>query len=96
MGPADGEPGFAANVAYLAAQRDLVGSGYPLMVDCYMALTVPYAIRLAEACKGLDIHWWEEVLHPDDVEGYRLLRQAHPTLRWTTGEHEYTATASGG
>jgi len=32
-----------------------------------------YAIRLAEACKPLDIYWWEEVLSPDDVEGYRLL-----------------------
>jgi L-rhamnonate dehydratase len=60
------------------------------MVDCYMSLTVPYAIRLAEAAKPLGIYWWEEVLHPDDSEGYRLLKQAHPTLKWTTGEHEYT------
>ena len=51
---------------------------------------VPYAIRLAEACAELDIYWWEEVLHPDDVEGYALLKQAHPKLKWTTGEHEYT------
>jgi L-rhamnonate dehydratase len=86
----DGEDGLRKNVEYLAAQRDLVGPGYPLMVDCYMALTVPYAIRLAEACKPLDIYWWEEVLPPDDVEGFRLLKQAHPTLKWTTGEHEYT------
>ena len=60
------------------------------MVDCYMSLSVPYAIRLAEACKPLNIYWWEEVLPPDDIEGYRLIRQAHPTLKWTTGEHEYT------
>ncbi|MCJ8323413.1 MAG: L-rhamnonate dehydratase [Rhizobiales bacterium] len=88
--PAEGEQGLRANVAYLTKMRDLVGSGYPLMVDCYMSLTVPYAIRLAEACKHLDIYWWEEVLHPDDIEGFRLLKQAHPTLMWTTGEHEYT------
>lgn len=86
----DGEEGLKANVAYLSAQRELVGPDYPLMVDCYMSLTVPYAIRLAEACKPLDIYWWEEVLHPDDVEGFRLLKQAHPTLKWTTGEHEYS------
>ena len=89
-GPHDGEAGLKRNVDFLAAQRDAIGPGYPLMVDCYMALDVPYAIRLAEACKPLDIHWWEEVLHPDDVEGYRAIRQAHPTLKWTTGEHEYT------
>lgn len=86
----DGEAGLAANVAYLAEQRDKVGPGFPLMVDCYMALTVPYAIRLAQACTQLDIYWWEEVLHPDDIEGFRLLKQAHPKLKWTTGEHEYT------
>ena len=89
-GPHDGEAGLKRNLAFLAAQRASVGPGYPLMVDCYMALDVPYAIRLAEACKPLDIHWWEEVLQPDDVEGYRQIRQAHPTLKWTTGEHEYT------
>jgi L-rhamnonate dehydratase len=86
----DGEAGLEKNVAYLSAQRDLVGPGFPLMVDCYMSLSVPYATRLAEACRDLDIHWWEEVLPPDDIEGYRLLRQAHPTLKWTTGEHEYS------
>ena len=60
------------------------------MVDCYMSLTAQYAIRLAEACRDLDIYWWEEVLSPDDVEGYREIKRAHPTLKWTTGEHEYT------
>ncbi len=89
-GPFDGEDGLRRNVDHLSAQRDAVGPGYPLMVDCYMALDVPYAIRLATACRDLDIYWWEEVLPPDDVEGYRSLRQAHPALKWTTGEHEYT------
>lgn len=89
-GPFDREEGLARNVEYLHEMRALVGPDFPLMVDCYMSLTVPYAIRLAEACKPLGIHWWEEVLAPDDVEGFRLLKQAHPTLTWTTGEHEYT------
>ena len=89
-GPGDGEDGLRANVAYLTEMRDLVGPDFPLMVDCYMSLTVPYAIRLAEKCRPLDIYWWEEVLTPDDVEGFRHLKQAHPTLKWTTGEHEYT------
>ena len=86
----DGPAGIDANLAYLRAQRDIVGPDFPLMVDCYMSLTPAYAIELAEAAKPLNIHWWEEVLHPDDVEGFRQIKQAHPTLRWTTGEHEYT------
>jgi len=89
-GPHDGEAGLQRNVAFLAKQRAAIGPNFPLMVDCYMALDVPYAIRLAEACKPLNIYWWEEVLSPDDVEGYALIRQAHPGLKWTTGEHEYT------
>lgn len=89
-GPFDGEAGLRRNVEFLAAQRAAVGPDFPLMVDCYMALDVPYAIRLAELCKPLDIYWWEEVLSPEDVEGYRTIRAAHPTLKWTTGEHEYT------
>jgi len=86
----DGEAGLAANVAFLRRHREAVGPGFPLMVDCYMSLTAQYAIRLAEACRDLDINWWEEVLSPDDVEGYREIKRAHPTLRWSTGEHEYT------
>ncbi len=89
-GPYDGEAGLRRNLSFLAAQRAAVGPEFPLMVDCYMALDVSYAIRLAEACKPLAIYWWEEVLSPDDVEGYRQIKQAHPTLKWTTGEHEYT------
>jgi L-rhamnonate dehydratase len=86
----DGEEGLRANVAFLAAHRASVGPDFPLMVDCYMSLTVDYAIRLAEACKHLNIHWWEEVLSPEDIEGFRAIKHAHPTIKWTTGEHEYT------
>lgn len=89
-GAADGEAGLRRNVEFLAAHRASVGVEFPLMVDCYMSLTAPYAVRLAEKCKPLDIYWWEEALHPDDVEGLAQLRQALPTLKWTTGEHEYT------
>ncbi|SMX23983.1 L-rhamnonate dehydratase [Boseongicola aestuarii] len=88
--PTDGDEGLASNVAYLRAHREAIGPDFPLMVDCYMSLNVPYAIELAEACKDINIYWWEEVLSPEDVEGYRRIRQAHPKLKWTTGEHEYT------
>jgi L-rhamnonate dehydratase len=88
--PFEGREGLEKNVAFLRAHRDAVGPDFPLMVDCYMSLNVSYAIELAEACRPLNINWWEEVLSPDDVEGYRQIRQAHPTLKWTTGEHEYS------
>ena len=86
----EGEEGMRKNYEFLNRHRESVGPDYPLMVDCYMSLTADYAIRLAELCKPLNIHWWEEVLSPDDVEGFRQIKAAQPTLKWTTGEHEYT------
>ena len=48
------------------------------MIDCYMALTVPYAVELArridrEVPGG--VKWLEEVLPPDDYEGYAEVKQ---------------------
>jgi L-rhamnonate dehydratase len=86
----EGEEGMRKNYEFLKRHRESVGPDYPLMVDCYMSLTADYAIRLAELCKPLNIYWWEEVLSPDDIEGFRQIKAAQPTLKWTTGEHEYT------
>ena len=89
-GPADGREGFAANVRAVAAHRAAVGEGYPLMIDCFMALDVPYALEFARAVEPYGLYWIEEALHPDDWQGYRRLKEAAPWVRWTTGEHEYT------
>lgn len=90
FGPSAGVDGLKKNVAFLSAHRASVGDDFPLRVDCYMSLTVPYAIELATACAHLKIDWWEEVLHPDDFDGFQQLKQAHPQVKWTTGEHEYS------
>ncbi|KAK9472178.1 enolase C-terminal domain-like protein [Dipodascopsis tothii] len=89
-GPAEGHAGLRKNVEFLRAHRAAVGPDFPLMVDCYMSLTVQYAIELEAATRDLAINWFEEVLHPDDVEGFQRLKQAAPHMKWTTGEHEYT------
>jgi len=83
--------GLKKNVEFLKKHKESVGD-FPLMVDCWMSLDVQYAITLANECKkaGVAIEWWEEVLHPDDFDGYAKLKAAHPDLKWTTGEHEYT------
>ena len=57
-------------VQFLAAHRERVGPDFPLMVDCYMALDVPYAVSLAEALKPLGIYWIEEPLPADDIDGH--------------------------
>lgn len=85
-GPDEGHAGLKKNVEFLAKHRESVGPDFPLMVDCYMALNVPYVIDLVTATKHLNINWFEEVLHPDDFDGFQHLKRAHPTQKFTTGE----------
>lgn len=90
-GPGDGDEGFKKNVAVMAESRDQVGPDFPLRLDCYMALTVPYAIKLAKALAPYDLLWIEECLPPDDYDGYAALKAALTGICLvTTGEHEYT------
>ncbi|KAK1926834.1 racemase [Papiliotrema laurentii] len=91
-GPPDGEKGLKANVEFLRKKKEECGPDFPLMVDCYMSLDVPYTLKLVKAVEdaGIEIHWWEEVLHPDDFDGHKKLAQAFPHIKFTTGEHEYS------
>jgi L-rhamnonate dehydratase len=91
-GPDEGPEGLRKNIEFLKMHRESVGPEFPLRVDCWMALTVPYTIELVEASKkaNLNIDWWEECLSPDDFDGYAILKQAHPTTKFTHGEHEFS------
>ncbi|KAJ5094740.1 enolase C-terminal domain-like protein [Penicillium angulare] len=91
-GPDEGTDGLLKNVEYLRLMRASVGPDFPLRVDCYMSLTVSYTIDLVKRCEaiGLNIDWWEECLSPDDFDGHALLKRAHPTVKFTTGEHEFS------
>lgn len=88
--PAEGDEGLRKNVARVAEVRASVGPDFPLMIDCYMALTVPYTIALARAVEPYAIRWLEEFLPPDDYDGYAAVRAAVTSCQLTTGEHEYT------
>jgi L-alanine-DL-glutamate epimerase-like enolase superfamily enzyme len=89
-GPADGVAGLNANVEMVARAREEVGPDFDLMLDCYMALDVPYTIDLANAVRPFRVHWIEEFLPPDDYDGHARVKAACPWQRFTTGEHEFT------
>ena len=57
-----------------------------------MALTVPYATRLARALEPYGLKWMEEFLPPDSYDGYKEVREnlRGCNVMLTTGEHEYT------
>lgn len=91
-GPSEGEDGFRRNVERAARARDAVGPDFPLLYDCWMALDVDYAVRLAWALEPLGFRWLEEPLLPDDYAGHaELRRRMPPSMTLNTGEHEYTA-----
>ena len=89
-GPADGSQGFRENIALVERTRKLIGSDGDIMLDCYMALDVPYAIELARAVKPYGVLWLEEPVPPDDLDGYRRIKDACPDMMITGGEHEFT------
>ena len=92
-GPSAGDEGFRKNVEFFKSWREKVGPDFPLMLDCYMSLTVPYAIKLAKALEPYGLKWMEEFLHPDDYQGYEDVRKAlrgNCNVLLTTAEHEYT------
>lgn len=90
-GPAEGEEGLHENIAELAEMRSRVGDDFWLMFDCWMALDVNYATRLAYRAQDYGLKWIEEALSPDDYWGYaELKRNAPKGMLVTTGEHEAT------
>ena len=86
-GPGDGIKGLKKNQEYIMETRKQVGSDYRLMVDCYMALDVPYAIDLANAVREANLFWIEEALPPHDIESHKIIKEATPWQKWATGEH---------
>lgn len=89
-GPADGKAGLRKNIELVERTRNLIGPDGDIMLDCYMALDVHYAIALAKAVAGLGVLWIEEPVPPDQIESYRKIKEAVPEILITGGEHEFT------
>lgn len=89
-GPADGKEGLRKNVELVRKTRQLIGPDCDIMLDCYMALDVPYTISLAKAVAEFKVLWIEEPVPPDQPDSYRRIKDAVPEILITGGEHEFT------
>jgi L-rhamnonate dehydratase len=89
-GPADGLEGIRKNEELVAKVRQQVGDGCELMLDCWMAFDVGYAVRLAEVLRPYRLKWLEECLIPEDLDAHLELRERLPWQTLATGEHWYT------
>ncbi|MBB4659573.1 L-rhamnonate dehydratase [Parvularcula dongshanensis] len=89
--PAEGNEGLREAVDAIGEMRARVGPDFWLMLDCWMALDLDYATRLAHAAHEHGLKWIEEALSPDDYWGYAQLKRDVPKgMLVTTGEHEAT------
>ena len=67
---------LAEDVERVAAMREHLGDGFPLMVDANMKWSVDQAIRAARAFQLYDLGWLEEPTIPDDPAGHaRIVRE---------------------
>ncbi|HVV25122.1 MAG TPA: mandelate racemase/muconate lactonizing enzyme family protein [Pseudonocardiaceae bacterium] len=66
--------GKYADVAKLAAIRDAVGPDVALGVDANSAYDAADAVWVARRLEDLDMCFFEEPVHPDDVDGYARVR----------------------
>jgi L-rhamnonate dehydratase len=89
-GPADGIDGIKKNEELVAWAREQLGDDGELMLDCWMAFDVEYAVRLAEALRPYKLKWMEECLIPEDFDAHIALRERLPWQTLATGEHWYT------
>ncbi len=71
-----GKPDLAEDVARVAAVRNAVGPGYPIMVDANGRWDVMTARRAIDAIARFDIYWFEEPVHPFDVVAHAALAKA--------------------
>lgn len=78
-----------ADLRHVRAVREAVGPDIALMVDANHAYDAATAIRLGRAFEGLDVHWFEEPVIPEDLEAYAEVAHALD-LPVAGGEAEFT------
>lgn len=80
--------GVADDLAALRAIREAVGPEITLMADANHAYNASIARRLLHGCDELGIHWLEEPITPEDIDGYAELRGLGTDVLIAAGEGE--------
>ncbi|MEX2260394.1 MAG: enolase C-terminal domain-like protein [Bryobacteraceae bacterium] len=85
-----GREGMQRIVEQVRNARRAIGPEHELMIDCSCQWDVPYTLEMAERLREFRLHFIEEPLWPDDIEGYALLCREVKGTTIASGEHEYT------
>ena len=81
--------GMDTDLKYIKAIREAIGEDLFLMVDANHAYNATEAIRLARAMEPYAIHWFEEPVPPEDIDGYVEVKN-RSVIPVAGGECEYT------
>ncbi len=81
--------GLDDDVRAVRAIREAIGDDVRLAIDANHAYDAMQAIRLGRLVEPYDIHWFEEPVVPEDVDGYVQVKQALP-FAIAGGEAAYT------
>ncbi|WP_229703975.1 enolase C-terminal domain-like protein [Caldalkalibacillus thermarum] len=71
--------GVEEDISFVSAIREAVGDQIKIMMDANCAYNPPAARRILNECQSLNIHFFEEPLVPEDIEGYKQLRNLSST-----------------
>lgn len=80
--------GLEEDVRRVRIARKALGPGGLLMVDVNGNYTADVAIRCAQRIEEHGIHWYEEPVPPDDLNGFARLKE-HCSIPVATGEAEF-------
>lgn len=84
-----GRPHVAEDVARLSAVREAVGPAFEIMTDANQGFNLSEAVRRARHYEALDIAWFEEPIHADDVGAHAVLTRS-TTVPIAVGESLYS------
>src|SRR5690606_40655638 len=65
----------------ISRHREMIGPDIELMLDCWMAFDVEFAVRMAERLRPYRLRWIEDCLTPENMDAHTALRQRLP---WQT------------
>lgn len=80
--------GIEKDVYYVNLLKNALGEDVKLMIDSNHAYNYREALELSKRVEHLNIGWFEEPVHPEDLKGYNALRK-NTTIPIAGGECEY-------
>lgn len=82
-----GNKQYTEDVERLELLREAVGDQVMLMVDANQRWSLQESLAFGMAIEPLNIFWFEEPTHPDDILAHQTLARALPFTRIAAGEH---------